>query len=144
MPRGSDVTTVCSTARRSASGSKLRASNVQDHKWVTIASDLVIQGCTGNLQGVGAEGRDGSLAAEAAGHAHRAFHLSLDRGFAGMTIEDVADEAGVSKQTVYAPFGDGENGVKDTLFRAMVEAEVGPASRGPAPTGGHHGRDRRS
>lgn len=39
----------------------------------------------------------------------------------------------MSKQTVYAHFGDGENGVKDTLFRAMVEADVGQHHEDPHP-----------
>jgi TetR/AcrR family transcriptional regulator, mexJK operon transcriptional repressor len=54
-----------------------------------------------------------------------AYRLFLQHGFAATTIEDVATEAGVSKQTVYAHFGDGDDPVKDTLFRAMVEREVG-------------------
>lgn len=54
-----------------------------------------------------------------------AFRLFLDRGFTATTIEDVAEEACVSKQTVYAHFGGGGEGVKDALFQAMVEAEVG-------------------
>lgn len=60
-----------------------------------------------------------------------AFRLFLIKGFAGTTIEEVAAEAGVSKQTVYAHFSGGEDGVKDTLFRAMVEAEVGQRDRQP-------------
>lgn len=54
-----------------------------------------------------------------------AFRLFLDRGFAATTIEDVAEAAGVSKQTVYAHFGGSDEGVKDALFQQMVEAQVG-------------------
>jgi TetR/AcrR family transcriptional repressor of mexJK operon len=49
-----------------------------------------------------------------------ALDLFLELGFDATTIEGVADRAGVSKQTVYAHFGD-----KETLFRELVEREVG-------------------
>ncbi len=54
-----------------------------------------------------------------------AFEAFLARGFEGTTIEQVADAAGVSRQTVYAHFGGGEEGVKESLFRAMVAEFVG-------------------
>lgn len=54
-----------------------------------------------------------------------AFRVFLKAGFGGATIEEVADAADVSKQTVYAHFGGGDEGAKETLFRAMVEQEVG-------------------
>lgn len=59
--------------------------------------------------------------------------LFLERGVAATTIEHVAQDAGVSKQTIYAHFGDGGDGVKDTLFRAMVDAEVGRREHPPHP-----------
>jgi TetR/AcrR family transcriptional regulator, mexJK operon transcriptional repressor len=62
-----------------------------------------------------------------------AFRLFLQHGFAATTIEDVATEAGVSKQTIYAHFGDGDDPVKDTLFRAMVDQEVGRRHVDPHP-----------
>jgi TetR/AcrR family transcriptional repressor of mexJK operon len=49
-----------------------------------------------------------------------ALGLFLELGFDATTIEGVADRAGVSKQTVYAHFGD-----KEALFRELVEHEVG-------------------
>lgn len=49
-----------------------------------------------------------------------ALDLFLELGFDATTIEGVADRAGVSKQTVYAHFGD-----KATLFRELIEREVG-------------------
>lgn len=49
-----------------------------------------------------------------------ALDLFLALGFDGTTIEGVAERAGVSKQTVYAHFGD-----KETLVRELVEREVG-------------------
>jgi TetR/AcrR family transcriptional repressor of mexJK operon len=49
-----------------------------------------------------------------------ALDLFLELGFDATTIEAVADRSGVSKQTVYAHFGD-----KETLFRDLVEREVG-------------------
>lgn len=49
-----------------------------------------------------------------------ALDLFLELGFDATTIEGVADRAGVSKQTVYAHFGD-----KETLFRELIEREVG-------------------
>lgn len=60
-------------------------------------------------------------------------HLFLAQGYAATTIEEVADEAGVSKQTIYAHFGTGDDGVKDALFRAMVEALVGRRHEEPHP-----------
>ncbi len=62
-----------------------------------------------------------------------AYRLFLDHGFAATTIEDVAAAAEVSKQTVYAHFGGGPGEVKETLFRAMVEAEVGRRHEAPHP-----------
>lgn len=62
-----------------------------------------------------------------------AYRLFLNDGFAATTIEQVAESAQVSKQTVYAHFSDGAEGVKDTLFRAMVEAEVGRHHEQPHP-----------
>lgn len=53
-----------------------------------------------------------------------AFELFLTQGFAGTTLEQVAEAAGVSRQTVYAHFA-ADEGVKDSLFRTMVEAQVG-------------------
>lgn len=61
-----------------------------------------------------------------------AYRLFLQHGFAATTIEDVATEAGASKQTVYAHFG-GDGPVKDTLFHAMVEREVGRRHLDPHP-----------
>lgn len=46
-----------------------------------------------------------------------ASRIFLARGFAGTSMEAVAEEAGVSKITIYAHFSD-----KDTLFSAMVRA----------------------
>lgn len=62
-----------------------------------------------------------------------AYALFLEHGYAGTTIEQVAETADVSKQTVYAHFGGGGDGVKDALFRAMVEAEVGRGHEAPHP-----------
>lgn len=59
--------------------------------------------------------------------------LFLAQGYTATTIEEVADEAGVSKQTIYAHFGDGHDGAKDALFRAMVEALVGRRHEEPHP-----------
>lgn len=49
-----------------------------------------------------------------------AFEVFLQHGFEGATLEQVAEHAGVSRQTVYAHFGGEEEGVKETLFRSMV------------------------
>ena len=49
-----------------------------------------------------------------------AFEVFLQHGFEGATLEQVAEHAGVSRQTVYAHFRGEEEGVKETLFRAMV------------------------
>lgn len=49
-----------------------------------------------------------------------AFEVFLERGFAATSMDDVARQAAVSKQTVYAHFRD-----KETLFREMVTAQVG-------------------
>lgn len=49
-----------------------------------------------------------------------ALALFLQDGFDATTIEGVAGKASVSKQTVYAHFGD-----KETLFRELIEREVG-------------------
>jgi TetR/AcrR family transcriptional repressor of mexJK operon len=46
-----------------------------------------------------------------------ATRIFLARGFAGTSMEAVADAAGVSKITIYAHFSD-----KDTLFSAMIRA----------------------
>lgn len=54
-----------------------------------------------------------------------AFELFLADGFAATALEQVAEAAGVSRQTVYAHFGDTGLGVKEALFVAMVEARVG-------------------
>lgn len=54
-----------------------------------------------------------------------AFELFLVDGYAGTTLEQVAEHAGVSRQTVYAHFASDDTSVKETLFRAMVEARVG-------------------
>jgi TetR/AcrR family transcriptional regulator, mexJK operon transcriptional repressor len=62
-----------------------------------------------------------------------AYRLFLQHGFAATTIEDVAAEASVSRQTVYAHFGDSDDPVKDALFRAMVEREVGLRNVDPHP-----------
>lgn len=62
-----------------------------------------------------------------------ACRLFLQQGFAATTLEEVAAEAGVSKQTVYAHFGDGGEPTKETLFRAMVEREVGRDHVAPHP-----------
>lgn len=59
--------------------------------------------------------------------------LFLRQGFAATTIEDVANEASVSKQTIYAHFGAGADPAKDTLFRAMVEQQVGRRDVDPHP-----------
>jgi TetR/AcrR family transcriptional repressor of mexJK operon len=47
----------------------------------------------------------------------------FEKGFDAVTIEGVAEEAGVSKMTVYNHFGD-----KQTLFKAFVEREVSTLS----------------
>ena len=44
-------------------------------------------------------------------------HLFLEHGFAGVSMDQIAAEAGVSKLTVYSHFGD-----KDALFLAAVES----------------------
>lgn len=49
-----------------------------------------------------------------------ALDLFLELGFDATTIEGVAEQAGVSKQTVYAHFGD-----KESLFRELIGREVG-------------------
>lgn len=49
-----------------------------------------------------------------------ATHAFFDRGYAAASIEQIAQEAGVSKVTVYNHFGD-----KRGLFAASVEAECG-------------------
>lgn len=51
-----------------------------------------------------------------------ALRLFVRHGFAAATLEDVAREAGVSRQTVYSHFGD-----KDSLFQAVVEAHLAMA-----------------
>jgi len=59
---------------------------------------------------------------------HAATTRFLREGLAGTSMDAVAAEAGVSKQTVYGHFGD-----KDGLFRAVIESarRAGP----PAPGG---------
>lgn len=47
----------------------------------------------------------------------------FEKGFDAVTIEGVAEAAGVSKMTVYGHFGD-----KQTLFKAFVEREVSALS----------------
>lgn len=49
-----------------------------------------------------------------------ALSLFLELGFDATSIEGVAERASVSKQTVYAHFGD-----KERLFRELIEREVG-------------------
>lgn len=53
-----------------------------------------------------------------------ALALFLERGFAGTSMDDIAVQAEVSKQTVYAHFGD-----KPTLFVDLITAEVGRADQ---------------
>lgn len=62
-----------------------------------------------------------------------AFELFLTNGFAATTLEQVAEAAGVSRQTIYAHFGGGDDGVKETLFAAMVESVVGGDADPPHP-----------
>ena len=54
-----------------------------------------------------------------------AFEVFLERGFDAATLEQVADVAEVSRQTVYAHFGGEDDGVKESLFCAMVAEVVG-------------------
>ena len=48
-----------------------------------------------------------------------AFESFLANGYAGTTMEHVADVAGVSKQTVYAHFGD-----KERLFDELIRTDI--------------------
>lgn len=45
--------------------------------------------------------------------------LFLARGYQGVTVDDIASAAGVSKMTVYSHFGE-----KDAILRAMVDRET--------------------
>lgn len=65
---------------------------------------------------LGAPGRPKDLSKGAAimGAAKRLF---LEQGYAGVSMDQIASEAGVSKLTVYSHFGD-----KDSLFATVVQA----------------------
>ncbi|WP_051062758.1 TetR/AcrR family transcriptional regulator [Ilumatobacter nonamiensis] len=64
-----------------------------------------------------------------------AFEHFLARGVAATSLEQVAETAGVSRQTIYAHFGGDSTtgGAKDTLFVAMVEDQVGRDDDEPHP-----------
>ncbi|WP_180901100.1 TetR/AcrR family transcriptional regulator [Martelella soudanensis] len=49
----------------------------------------------------------------------------VEKGFASARIEDIARRAGVGKGTVYLHFPD-----KESLFRALVSADLGPVIEG--------------
>jgi AcrR family transcriptional regulator len=60
---------------------------------------------------------------------HAAFDAFLTNGFAATTLEQIAHDAEVSRQTIYAYFGGSGDGVKEAVFAAMVESRVSDADR---------------
>ena len=62
-----------------------------------------------------------------------AFDAFLAHGFASTTLEQIAESAQVSRQTVYAHFDSADLGVKEAVFTTMVESRVGDAEREEHP-----------
>src|SRR6476660_182308 len=62
-----------------------------------------------------ASGRAGRARLKRRAIAEAAARIFIRDGFAGASVDDIAGEAGVSKPTVYAYFGN-----KETLFHSML------------------------